>query len=214
MRLGHCVQTLQTQLPSFCCHSFRPLGERQIWSHSESFPSSSKASAQFIRASQQVASTSADSVSARSVPDLQVLDDRRSSHNGTSTSNRDDDIPHVPVLLDEVFPRNLIQQRPLSAHRYVPSLSDSDSRFEASAFLQVLLAFRGRSMRTFVDGTLGAGGHSAAVLSQHPHMQLLIGIDKDPVAHAIARKCLEQAKAEAQSGVKLQQVLVCTQTLP
>jgi 16S rRNA (cytosine1402-N4)-methyltransferase len=69
-------------------------------------------------------------------------------------------------------------------------------------------------MRTFVDGTLGAGGHSAAVLSQHPDMQLLIGIDKDPVAHAIARKRLEQAKAEAQSGVKLQQVLVCTQTLP
>lgn len=93
-------------------------------------------------------------------------------------------------------------------------MSDSDSRFEASAFLQVLLAYRGRSMRTFVDGTLGAGGHSAAVLSQHPDMQLLIGIDKDPVAHAIAQKRLEQAKAEAQSGVKLQQVLVCTQSLP
>ena len=64
-------------------------------------------------------------------------------------------------------------------------------------------------MCTFVDGTLGAGGHSAAVLSQHPDMQLLIGIDKDPVAHAIAQRRLEQTKAETRSSVKLQQVLVC-----
>ncbi|BDA47390.1 Ribosomal RNA small subunit methyltransferase H [Coccomyxa sp. Obi] len=62
-------------------------------------------------------------------------------------------------------------------------------------------------MRIFVDGTLGAGGHSAAVLTQHPNMQLLVGIDKDPVAHSIAQKRLEQAKMDTQSGVTIRHVL-------
>lgn len=63
-------------------------------------------------------------------------------------------------------------------------------------------------MRIFVDGTLGAGGHSAAVLTQHPNMQLLVGIDKDPVAHSIAQKRLEQAKLDTQSSVTIRPVLV------
>lgn len=74
--------------------------------------------------------------------------------------------------------------------------------------IQVLAAFREIPMRTFVDGTLGAGGHSAALLSEHSDMRLLIGIDKDPVAHAIAQKRLERAKLDAQSHVKLYPVLV------
>lgn len=79
---------------------------------------------------------------------------------------------------------------------------------EAFGSLQVLSMFQGRPMRIFVDGTLGAGGHSAAVLTQHPNMQLLIGIDKDPVAHSIAQKRLEQAKSDTHSSVTLRHVLV------
>ena len=43
----------------------------------------------------------------------------------------------------------------------------------------------------FLDGTLGAGGHSAAILQKHQELQTLIGIDMDPAAHQIARQKLE-----------------------
>lgn len=41
----------------------------------------------------------------------------------------------------------------------------------------------------FIDGTLGAGGHAAALLSAAPHARLL-GIDRDPSAIALAQKRL------------------------
>lgn len=71
--------------------------------------------------------------------------------------------------------------------------------------------FGGRSLKTFVDGTLGAGqpftaqaqcpgqrlepkptnpscagGHSEAILAAHPELERLIGIDVDPSALQIA----------------------------
>lgn len=42
---------------------------------------------------------------------------------------------------------------------------------------------------TFVDGTVGGGGHAAALLSAHPYVQV-IGIDRDPHALNAARKRL------------------------
>lgn len=50
--------------------------------------------------------------------------------------------------------------------------------------------FSGRQITTFVDGTLGAGGHSAAILEAHPEIECLIGIDQDPEARALAAKRL------------------------
>jgi 16S rRNA (cytosine1402-N4)-methyltransferase len=44
---------------------------------------------------------------------------------------------------------------------------------------------------TLVDATLGAGGHSEAVLSAHAHLSVL-GIDRDPEALAAARRRLER----------------------
>jgi len=43
----------------------------------------------------------------------------------------------------------------------------------------------------FVDGTLGAGGHSLAILENHPEIKTLIGIDQDPDALEIARQRLQ-----------------------
>ncbi|GAV63633.1 Methyltransf_5 domain-containing protein [Cephalotus follicularis] len=47
-----------------------------------------------------------------------------------------------------------------------------------------------RSICSFVDCTLGAAGHSAAIIRAHPELQLYIGMDVDPVAHDKARSRL------------------------
>ncbi len=56
---------------------------------------------------------------------------------------------------------------------------------------EVLQAFEDRSIEYFVDGTLGAGGHSEAILRHHPEIKELIGIDQDPSALEIARTRLQ-----------------------
>ena len=61
----------------------------------------------------------------------------------------------------------------------------------ASVLLHEMIEFfRDRPIRYFVDATLGAGGHSAAFLEAHPEIELLIGIDQDPVARGIAAERL------------------------
>jgi len=52
---------------------------------------------------------------------------------------------------------------------------------------QVLSAFEGRRLHCYVDATLGAGGHAAAVLAAHPELRFFLGVDQDPAAHALAQ---------------------------
>lgn len=52
--------------------------------------------------------------------------------------------------------------------------------------------FRGQTIHTFVDGTLGAGGHSLAILREHPEITLLLGIDQDLSALSIAKDTLKE----------------------
>lgn len=61
-------------------------------------------------------------------------------------------------------------------------------------FDEVLNAFAEKTLNTFVDGTLGAGGHAAGILEAHSELKTFVGIDQDPVAHEIARKRLEKWK--------------------
>lgn len=55
---------------------------------------------------------------------------------------------------------------------------------------ELLETFKEKKLRTFVDATLGAGGHSEAFLASHPEIELLIGIDQDPFARQTAEKRL------------------------
>ena len=56
---------------------------------------------------------------------------------------------------------------------------------------ELLEYFRQSDLKTFVDATLGAGGHSRAFLEAHPEIETLIGIDQDPVARGIAAEKLK-----------------------
>jgi 16S rRNA (cytosine1402-N4)-methyltransferase len=55
---------------------------------------------------------------------------------------------------------------------------------------EVVHAFEGMPLQTFVDATLGAGGHSFAILTAHPEIVRLVGIDQDTQALKIAQERL------------------------
>lgn len=55
---------------------------------------------------------------------------------------------------------------------------------------EVLDAFAKSKLGIFVDATLGAGGHSSAILENHQELKTLIGIDQDPIALATAKQRL------------------------
>ena len=55
---------------------------------------------------------------------------------------------------------------------------------------EVLHYFSECHCKIFVDGTLGAGGHSLALLKAHPEIENLYGIDQDPLALEIAKERL------------------------
>jgi 16S rRNA (cytosine1402-N4)-methyltransferase len=55
---------------------------------------------------------------------------------------------------------------------------------------EVVQAFDGIEIKTFFDGTLGAGGHAKAILEAHPEIERYVGCDRDPTAHDIAKETL------------------------
>jgi 16S rRNA (cytosine1402-N4)-methyltransferase len=55
---------------------------------------------------------------------------------------------------------------------------------------EVVQAFEGVELKTFFEGTLGAGGHAEAILSAHPEIERYLACDRDPSAHEIAKKRL------------------------
>lgn len=59
---------------------------------------------------------------------------------------------------------------------------------------QVIQAFEPVSIRVFVDGTVGAGGHAEALLARHPEIEFYLGIDQDPDALSIAQERLKPWK--------------------
>lgn len=63
--------------------------------------------------------------------------------------------------------------------------------FHRSVLLnEVVLGFSPCRLSTFVDGTVGAGGHAAAILHAHPEIELYLAIDQDPYALELAEKRL------------------------
>jgi len=55
---------------------------------------------------------------------------------------------------------------------------------------EALHFFEGKRLRTFFEGTVGAGGHTRAILEAHPEIERYIGCDNDPEALEIARDIL------------------------
>lgn len=52
---------------------------------------------------------------------------------------------------------------------------------------EVLQVFHSRPLHSFVDCTLGAAGHSSAIIQAHPELEHFVGLDVDPLAHEKAQ---------------------------
>ncbi|CAN6234063.1 unnamed protein product [Urochloa humidicola] len=107
-----------------------------------------------------------------------------------------------------------LQRRPLEEH--LKRRTRSAAAFDAGLYGrhghvhhvpvllgEVLAAFRRpRPLRSFVDCTLGAAGHSLAMMEAHPEMKLYVGMDVDPTALEIGRGHIEAflASKEASGG--------------
>jgi 16S rRNA (cytosine1402-N4)-methyltransferase len=63
---------------------------------------------------------------------------------------------------------------------------------------EVLRFFGDAPIRTFYDGTLGAGGHAKALLQAHPEIELYMGCDRDPEALEIAQETLKGWKGKVE----------------
>lgn len=59
---------------------------------------------------------------------------------------------------------------------------------------EVIASFQPCRIKTFVDGTLGAGGHAKALLEAHPEIELYLGIDQDSQALTLAAERLKPWK--------------------
>lgn len=59
---------------------------------------------------------------------------------------------------------------------------------------EFLSFFKDLKIKVFVDGTLGAGGHSLALLQNHPEIEKLVGFDQDQSAIEIAKGRLSPFK--------------------
>ncbi|MBN1915067.1 MAG: 16S rRNA (cytosine(1402)-N(4))-methyltransferase RsmH [Parachlamydiales bacterium] len=55
---------------------------------------------------------------------------------------------------------------------------------------EILQHLKKKVIHIVFDGTVGAGGHAAAILSEHPEIERYIGCDQDPGALEIAQKSL------------------------
>lgn len=60
---------------------------------------------------------------------------------------------------------------------------------------ECLAGFKGSELKVFFEGTLGAGGHAAALLEAHPEIKRYIGCDRDPEALEIAGEKLKVWKS-------------------
>ena len=55
---------------------------------------------------------------------------------------------------------------------------------------EVSQIFEGRILTTFIDGTVGAGGHAEMILTTHPEIERFVAFDQDPQALEIAKERL------------------------
>lgn len=104
--------------------------------------------------------------------------------------------PRTPNLSMKIFSNRNHSKTGLADEDFEEIQKEQYDNGHVPVLLQeVLEVFQGRQLRSFVDCTLGAGGHASAIIKAHPELQGFIGLDIDPAAH-------EQALPKLQAVLK------------
>ncbi|KAG8375294.1 hypothetical protein BUALT_Bualt10G0085400 [Buddleja alternifolia] len=88
---------------------------------------------------------------------------------------------------DLLLKRRTRSERELDEEGFSKQYGNDNSAHVPVMLGEVLDVFASLSLKSFVDCTLGAAGHSAAMIQAHPEMEFYVGLDVDPVAHEIAQ---------------------------
>lgn len=63
---------------------------------------------------------------------------------------------------------------------------------------ETLSFFKGKELKAFFEGTVGAGGHARAILEEHPEIERYFACDRDRDALEIAKETLSPWKGKVE----------------
>ncbi|KAL3650990.1 hypothetical protein CASFOL_007393 [Castilleja foliolosa] len=107
----------------------------------------------------------------------------RSKNKSTSENQREKQKQKAEVLVK----RRTRSEREIDEEGFSREYGNDNSAHVPVLLGEVLDVFASVPLKSFVDCTLGAGGHSAAIIQAHPEMEFYVGLDVDPIAHQIAQ---------------------------
>lgn len=87
--------------------------------------------------------------------------------------------------------RRTRSEKELDEEAFLKNYGNDNSAHVPVLLGEVLDVFTSVTLRSFLDCTLGAAGHSSAIIRAHPEMQVYVGLDVDPIAHQKAQSQLK-----------------------
>ncbi|KAL3323971.1 hypothetical protein AABB24_038243 [Solanum stoloniferum] len=87
--------------------------------------------------------------------------------------------------------RRTRSEKELDEETFLKNYGNDNSAHVPVLLGEVLDVFTSVTLRSFLDCTLGAAGHSSAIIRAHPEMQVYVGLDVDPIAHEKAQSQLK-----------------------
>ncbi|KAH0745640.1 hypothetical protein KY285_007297 [Solanum tuberosum] len=87
--------------------------------------------------------------------------------------------------------RRTRSEKELDEEAFLKNYGNDNSAHVPVLLGEVLDVFTSVTLRSFLDCTLGAAGHSSEIIRAHPEMQVYVGLDVDPIAHQKAQSQLK-----------------------
>ncbi|CAN4081105.1 unnamed protein product [Withania somnifera] len=95
------------------------------------------------------------------------------------------------VINQNKVKRRTRSEKELDEETFLKRYGNDNSAHVPVLLGEVLDVFTSLTLRSFLDCTLGAAGHSSAIIRAHPEMQVYIGLDVDPIAHQMSQSQLK-----------------------
>ncbi|KAK6911220.1 Ribosomal RNA small subunit methyltransferase H [Dillenia turbinata] len=121
---------------------------------------------------------------------ISTLQQKPSSHSKKKKRNKTENQNPKNVIAKTLAEESRLKRRTRSEKKFdqdVIRQYGDDVNHVPVMLGEVLDVFSAVNLRSFVDCTVGAAGHSVAIIQAHPEMQLYVGLDVDPIAHEKAQ---------------------------